>query len=119
MAGPHLGVEPDQVMGGQVERRAEALDLERPRELASEAVPHAVRSDDDERQVGKRDHAGTEREADDRFATAALLPRPPSATGTSTAGKSLTATAAPSSTKPSRSRRCTSAASAPATSAVG
>ena len=50
MARAHLDVEPEQLVRGQEERRGEALDLQRPPELAAEAVRDAVRRQDDERQ---------------------------------------------------------------------
>ena len=54
----HLDVEPEQVVGGEVERRAEALDLERARELAADAVGDAVGRDDQEREEDEHDDAG-------------------------------------------------------------
>ena len=51
----HLDVEPEQVVRGEVERRAETLDLQRARELAADAVRDAVGRDDEEREEDERD----------------------------------------------------------------
>ncbi len=74
VARAHLDVEPDEVMRGEVEGRAEALDLERPRELPRQAVGDA-------RRARRRGTAGTrarprgaEREADERLAPTAAPP---------------------------------------------
>jgi hypothetical protein len=40
------------------QRRAEALDLQRPRELPLEARPYPVRRENDERQHDRCDYAG-------------------------------------------------------------
>ena len=74
MARAHLELEPEEVVRGEEERRAEALDLERPSELAAEAVGDAVRAEDDEREEDERDHAHEHAEADERLAAAAPLP---------------------------------------------
>jgi hypothetical protein len=66
VARPHLDARVEEVVRGEVERGAEALDLERARELVAEAVREARRRDDEERDECKRDDA--------------------SASGTSTAG---------------------------------
>ena len=49
---------------GEVERRAEALDLQRPRQLPADAVRDAVRRDDEEREEGEHDDAGADGQAD-------------------------------------------------------
>ena len=74
MARAHLDVEADEVVRGEIERRAEALDLQRPRQLPPDAVRDAAGRDDEEREEGEHDDAGAERQADQRLAPAAPPP---------------------------------------------
>ena len=67
VAGAHLDVEPDEVVRGEIEPRAEALDLQRPRQLPPEAVGDAFRRDDEKRKECEEDDAGSETQADQRL----------------------------------------------------
>jgi hypothetical protein len=74
VARAHLHVEPDQVVRGEIEGRPEALDLERPRELAADAVRDAAGREHEERKEDDQDDRGEDAEADERLAAA---PTPP------------------------------------------
>ena len=71
----------------EVERRAEALDLERPRELSADAVRDAAGRNDEERQEDERDDRDEQTETDESpRAGPAAARRRPQRRGTSTAG---------------------------------
>jgi hypothetical protein len=72
--GAHLDVQPDQVVRGEVQRGAEALDLERPGELVADTPRDAVGSDDEEREEDERDDGCADRKTDKRLPAAAPPP---------------------------------------------
>src|SRR5258708_2129580 len=61
-------------MRSDEQRRAEALDLQRPRRLPHDAVPHAARREDEERQDDDRDDSGREAETQERLTPSARAP---------------------------------------------
>ena len=61
-------------MGGEIERRAEALDLEGARELAADAVDEPARRDHQEREHDHSEHRGEDAQADEGLA--AVTPAP-------------------------------------------
>ena len=74
MPEPHLDSRTDEVVRGEVERGTEALDLERPRELAADAVEDAARRERREGEERERDDRGRETGADERLAPPAPPP---------------------------------------------
>ena len=61
-------------MGGDQQRGAETLDLQRTRQLARQAVPHAMRGQRHERCEDDRDHGEEQAEAEQRLTPS--LPTP-------------------------------------------
>ncbi len=70
----HLDVEREQVVGREIESRAKTLDLQRPRELAAEAMGDTVGCDHEEGEEGEHDDSTRYSQADERLATPAAAP---------------------------------------------
>ncbi|HXZ58006.1 MAG TPA: hypothetical protein VEG40_10515, partial [Gaiellaceae bacterium] len=74
MARDHVQVQPAGLVRGEQDRRAEALDLQRPAGLVVDARPEPVRREDGERQDDDRDGQSGRAEAEEGLAPAAPPP---------------------------------------------